>query len=552
MVEKLNGTPRKPLGQLLLKSGLVTPEDLQAALELARTSGQRLGEVLVEENLVSRDGIVSALSLQLDTPVIDVNGIRPQPSALKAVPRETALNYQVLPLLVEGNGLIVATPDLRGPEVVRELERQSHLRIRQVISLHSYLVEKIEEWYQEEPVAEAPGTKSASQGAWQVPIVRAVQRILEHAVRERATDIHIQPRASGVHVRLRINGSLKDWVSLPPGVHSNLVARLKALSNLNLEEKRRPQEGQFSSKLAGREVEFRVATIRTRWGEMATVHLTDKALSHLSLAQLGMSGPVLRAYKQALESPAGLVLVSGPADAGKTTTLYASLSEMEAQRGNIMTLEDPVEVSLEHINQVETNAQSGLSLASGLRSLLRLDPDVVMVGDLRDGETADVALQAAQGHLVLASIQAEDAVAALLRLVELGADPTLVSSAVLCSVSQRLVRRLCPYCRVLEAVPPSQGTAYSQEMGESRTSFYASRGCEVCSGSGFLGRTGVFELLPMTGGIRELLLRRASASEVRARAVQEGMIPLARDGLLKARDGTTSLAEVLRHVLPIK
>ena len=552
MVEKLNGTPRKPLGQLLLKSGLVTPEDLQAALELARTSGQRLGEVLVEENLVSRDGIVSALSLQLDTPVIDVNGIRPQPSALKAVPRETALNYQVLPLLVEGNGLIVATPDLRGPEVVRELERQSHLRIRQVISLHSYLVEKIEEWYQEEPVAEAPGTKSASQGAWQVPIVRAVQRILEHAVRERSTDIHIQPRPSGVHVRLRINGSLKDWVSLPPGVHSNLVARLKALSNLNLEEKRRPQEGQFSSKLAGREVEFRVATIRTRWGEMATVHLTDKALSHLSLAQLGMSGPVLRAYKQALESPAGLVLVSGPADAGKTTTLYASLSEMEAQRGNIMTLEDPVEVSLEHINQVETNAQSGLSLASGLRSLLRLDPDVVMVGDLRDGETADVALQAAQGHLVLASIQAEDAVAALLRLVELGADPTLVSSAVLCSVSQRLVRRLCPYCRVLEAVPPSQETAYSQEMGESRTSFYASRGCEVCSGSGFLGRTGVFELLPMTGGIRELLLRRASASEVRARAVQEGMIPLARDGLLKARDGTTSLAEVLRHVLPIK
>jgi len=375
--------------------------------------------------------------------------------------------------------------------------------------------------------------------------------IIEQAVRDRASDIHLEPEATYLRVRFRIDGILHDVLSLPLSAHAPLISRLKVLANMNIAERRRPQDGQFAKKVGDRDVDFRVATVETGRGEMMTLRVLDKRFSLIPLSELGMAPVPLELYRRMLETPLGMILVSGPTGCGKTTTLYASLQHLDAQALNIMTIEDPIEYHFDRINQIQVNPQVGITFASGLRAVLRLDPNVILVGEIRDRETASIAVEAAlTGHLVLTTIHANDAVSAILRLRELDVEPFLLSSVLVGSVAQRLVRRVCNHCRAPRPATPAEMALYVECLGEERTEFDYGAGCNFCAMTGYHGRIGVFEVLPVSDGIRSLLAADASIDRVREIAWKEGT-PLRTDGMLKVQAGITTPQEVMRNVFSL-
>jgi general secretion pathway protein E len=387
------------------------------------------------------------------------------------------------------------------------------------------------------------------------PVVRAVDMIVAQAVKERASDVHIIPRGDSVKVLYRIDGVLHEAVTLPLGVHAALVSRIKVLSNMNIAERRRPQDGQFSLKINDKdkeEVDFRVATAETHHGEMVAIRVLDKSGAVLQLTDIGLQPNPLQLFQTLLTSPFGMLLVSGPTGSGKTTSLYSALNQLIPLKRNILTIEDPIEYHFEEINQLQVNRQAGVTFAAGLRAIMRLDPDIILVGEIRDAETATTAVQAAlTGHLVLSSIHANDAAGSIIRLIDMGVEPFLVVSAVIGAVAQRLVRRVCPYCLTTAAVPPAEAMAYQNEMHEPHTEFQVGRGCNFCSHTGFRGRVGVFEVLAMNDQIRALVPKGATASEIRKEAISDGMIPMRHDGMLKAKDAITTPGEVVRNVFNI-
>ena len=348
-------------------------------------------------------------------------------------------------------------------------------------------------------------------------------------------------------MRYRIDGTLHDMLSLPLETASPLCSRIKILANMNIAEHHRPQDGQFSINAKGRLLDVRVGTMPTVYGEMVALRLLDKSRASLGLSELGFLPESLAKYQQMLSAPYGMILVSGPTGAGKTTTLYASINCLDHVGQNIITVEDPVEYRFKNINQVQVNPRAGLTFSSGLRSILRLDPDVILVGEIRDAETAEIAVQSAlTGHLVLSSIHANDAVGVIFRLLDLGVEPFMVSSGLIGVVAQRMVRRICPYCARRVEAPLAEQMAYQKETGEKRTKFLYGSGCKSCSHTGYEGRTGIFEILQMSDQLRMMLLNGATASELRAQAIKEGMIPLIRDGMFKVKEGITTPSEVLR------
>jgi type II secretory ATPase GspE/PulE/Tfp pilus assembly ATPase PilB-like protein len=562
---------RKDIGQVLVEGAFLKPQDLLRAQEKARDQGRKLLDVLLQDNLISAETLATVLSFQFNVPVIDLRQYEIEAQAVALVPEEVAREHRVLPLKVEGDVLTVAMEDPSDVGTLDTLAALSSKRLRVVIPLHGGVEEAIRTHYRlaqkiereisqvvAEPQAPAgprlvvsePGP--VGEAIAQAPIVRAVDMILTQAVKDRASDVHIEPEEDGIRVRYRIDGILHQVATLPMGTHSALISRIKVMANMNIAERRRPQDGQFSATIAERPIDFRVATAETAHGEMVVLRVLDKSLGLLQLSQVGMAPGVQESHRRILDSPFGMVLVSGPTGSGKTTTLYASIGELNPDERNIMTIEDPIEYHFKHINQIQVNRQAEITFAAGLRAIMRLDPDIMLVGEIRDRETATVAVQAAlTGHLVLTSIHANDAVAAIVRLIDLGVEPFLVTSAVIASVSQRLVRKVCPYCRTIEGVSAAEAAAYQQEMQEVRTDFYIGRGCNFCSRTGYLGRTGVFEMLPLTDPVRQLVNRQAPAAEIKAQAVREGMVTLRRDGMLKARDGITTPGEVLRHVFLI-
>jgi general secretion pathway protein E len=363
--------------------------------------------------------------------------------------------------------------------------------------------------------------------------------MLTQAVRDRASDIHIEPQEDCLLVRNRIDGVLHEAVRLPLGVHTAIMTRIKVLANLNIAERRRPQDGQFGTTINNKRIDFRVATVEGSHGEMGVLRVLDKSVLLIKLPELGMNPAVLQPFDKLLASPFGMILVSGPTGSGKTTTLYSALQKLDAKERNIMTIEDPIEYSFTGINQIQVNRQAGITFPVGLRAIMRLDPDVILVGEIRDTETATTAVQAAiTGHLVLSSIHANDAVSALIRLIDMGVEPFLVTSAVVGSLSQRLVRRVCPYCRHMMEVSPAEAMAYSTAMGEARDKFMVGRGCNFCSRSGFLGRVGVYELMTFSDNLRKMVMRGVSASELKEQAVSEGMIAMGKDGMQKSGTGS--------------
>jgi len=372
--------------------------------------------------------------------------------------------------------------------------------------------------------------------------------MIDEAVKARASDIHLQPQEDKLRVRYRIDGTLHDMLSLPLATATPLCSRIKILANMNIAEHRRPQDGQFSFNMKGRLLDIRVGTTPTVYGEMAALRLLDKSRANLALSELGFLPESLAKYEKMLKVPYGMILVSGPTGAGKTTTLYASVNCLDHVGQNIITIEDPVEYRFQSISQIQVNSRAGITFSSGLRSILRLDPDVILVGEIRDAETAKIAIQSAlTGHLVLSSIHANDATGAVFRLLDLDVEPFLISSSLICVVAQRMVRKICPDCAHPVDAPLIEEMAYSKEIGEQRSEFLYGKGCKSCANTGYRGRTGIFEIMCISDEMKMILLNDVTATQLRTQAIKEGMIPLMKNGMLKVKAGITTPSEVLRN-----
>jgi len=563
-------TPHR-LGSYLVSAGLISPADLATAIAISQREQKKLAEALVEAHLIAPETLLQALSNLLRLPVVDLQQRQPTAEALRLVPEALARRYTLLPLELQDRTLVVAMEDPQDLNAVEALRTATRRRIQPVLALAQTIRAAIDLHYRnlaeiEQQVrqvtaqvegATLPQARVTAEVVAQAPIVRTLELLIAQAVRDRASDIHIEPQRDHLRIRYRIDGILHEVMRLPLAIHGPLVTRIKVLADMNIAERRRPQDGQFSTSLEGQEVDVRVTTTETMTGEMAALRLLDKRLSFLQLSELGFRPQVLTQFTDLLRSPYGLILVAGPTGAGKTTTLYAAINQLNRHERNIMTIEDPVEFRFDGINQIQVNPQADITFATGLRAILRLDPDVILVGEVRDAETAQMAIQAAlTGHLVLTSIHANDAAGALLRMVDLKVEPFLLTTAAIAVVAQRLVRRVCPHCRVRRPATPEETAAYQEEMSgrpgeESQPTFWMGTGCQFCANTGYLGRMGVYELLTVSDKIRQLLLRRASAGEMRAQALQEGLVTLRRDGMLKVREGLTTPGEVLRNVFVI-
>lgn len=558
---------KKQIEQLLVEGAFITTEQLEAAREAAKQSKKDLRQVLIEKRLISQESLATVLSFQLNVPTVDLKQSNFQPAALALIPEDIARRNNIIPLTVEGDTLSVAMEDPSDLQLIDTLAVLTRKRIKPVIPLRGGVRDAINAQYKltsqidkevqqllspSHEGALADPSLAGADTITHAPIVRAVDMLLSQAVNDRASDIHIQPDEDGLKIRYRIDGVLHDVLSLPEEVQQAIVSRLKVMASLNIAERRRAQDGSFNASIDGKEIDFRVATVGTSWGESVVLRVLDKSFNLFSLPELGMSADILGTYEKCISSPFGILLISGPTGSGKTTTLYASLSKLNSTELNIMTIEDPIEYKFQGIRQIQVNRPANITFAAGLRASMRMDPDVILVGEIRDSETANTAITAAlTGHLVLTSIHANDAVGALVRLVDLGVEPFLVTSAVIATASQRLVRRVCPDCRELREASVPEIAAYQEVMGEERHEFYYGAGCNNCAFTGYRGRIAVFEVLPASDQIRSMIARRASSPEIKEQALKDGMITMLRDGMTKARDGLTNPGEVARHVFTI-
>ncbi|MFC2068597.1 GspE/PulE family protein [Chloroflexota bacterium] len=559
---------KKDIGELLVESAFIKPEDLEQANKTATVSNKKLTEVLLEQELINMDTLATILSLQFNVPAIDLTRFQIQPEAIALVPEQVAREYQLLPLSIDGDTLTVAMEDMENLSAIDNITSITNKRVKAVIPLGMSVNRAIEINYkltsqiekQIGSVIEAAEAKAkiepdsgfTTDAVKNAPIVQAIDMLLSQAVRDRASDIHLEPQEDSLRIRYRIDGVLHEVLKLPLGVHTALMTRLKVLANLNIAERRRPQDGQFSTTIGDRNIDFRVACIETDHGEMAVLRVLDKSMLLIKLEELGISPSVLEPFQKLIQAAFGMIMVSGPTGSGKTTTLYSSIGQLDSKQRNIMTIEDPIEYRFKDINQIQVNRQAGIEFAQGLRAIMRLDPDIILVGEIRDRETANTAVQAAlTGHLVLTSIHANDSSSAIIRLIDMGVEPFLVTSAVIGSLSQRLVRRVCPYCSTAKPASSSEVLAYQREMGESKAEFLYGRGCNFCSHTGYLGRIGVYELITATEPIRQLIMKETSASELKKKALEEGLITMQHDGMVKVRDGLTTTSEVIRNVYSI-
>lgn len=483
-----------------------------------------------------------------------------RPEALRLIPESTARKFTVIPInILDNNILEVAMVNPSDIVTIQVLEHQSRMRIKAVPAEKKDIQDAIDFNYKgfgqiAEQIARIDVGTDANAGVDLVaatahaPVASALNLIVEEAVKARASDIHIEPEEKRLRVRYRIDGVLHEVMSLPIKIHPPLASRVKVMSDLNIADHLRPQDGQFSTEVKGKQIDVRVATSPTVHGETVVMRLLDKSVAVMDLSQLGFSPEAMAKYQKMLTVPFGMILISGPTGSGKTTTLYASVNTLDKVTRNIITVEDPVEYRFENIKQIQVNPKAGLTFAGVLRSMMRLDPDVILVGEIRDGETATIAVKSAlTGHLVLSSIHANDAIGVIYRLLDLGVEPFLVASVVTGSVAQRMLRRVCLNCSTEVKPSAAEQAAYLSATGEELESFLSGSGCDLCSYSGFRGRMGLFEVLSMSDDLRAMVLKGATLAEVRQQAVEEGMDTLLKDGMLKVKQGMTTISEVLRN-----
>ena len=545
------------LGDMLVLSGTITDEQLQAALQEQKSSGKKLGEVLVGNKYITEQKLLEALASQFKLQLYSLSRYRPMPEALRMIPQSIAKRLQILPLAIEdGNTLLVAMADPLDVLAQDEIKMVSGMEIRVGLVSQGELERNIERLYsmqeslaganlefedssQEMDLQQAMSLTSPDDA----PVIQVVNNIIEQAIRERASDIHIEPFERSTRVRYRIDGQLFNAVDFQKNLHPAVSSRLKIMSGMDISEKRKPQDGRILIKILGRRVDLRISSLPTIYGEKIVIRILDQENAMVGLKKLGLEDDDKQKLDYICEAPYGIVLVTGPTGSGKSTTLYSVLEQINKPEVNIVTVEDPVEYTLFGIAQVQVNERAGLTFNSTLRSILRQDPDKIMVGEIRDGETAQLAIRAAlTGHFVLSTLHTNDAPSASIRLVDMDIPPFLVASSLLAVIAQRLVRTLCPLCKEGYTLPEP----VCKSLGiPPATGAYRPVGCNECRGTGYKGRTAIFEIMLLTETIRELIVNGSSADIIRKEAIRLGMKTLREAGIQKIVSGIASVEDVL-------
>jgi type IV pilus assembly protein PilB len=552
------------LGEQLIGSHLITEEQLDKALAMQRDAGGRLGEVLVSIGALSEQSLAHALAAFFGYEVANLRRDIINPNILTLISEVVARENMAFPVRLQDDDVLSVAVAEPSDELRNLLSRASGKSVQLVIAPLGDIRWAIDSNYHalgnvdklvkafESVEGSRKRTSDSSEPeivADDAPVVQVVDRILTQAMRDRTSDVHIEPSDDIVRVRFRIDGALKEVLTLPASIGPGLVSRIKIMANMNIVERRRPQDGQLTIVIDGKEVDVRVATTATIMGESCVMRILDKTRSVLRLDDLGMPAATHEAYSKIVRSPFGMVLCAGPTGSGKTTTLYATLSEVNNPTINVMTIEDPVEYIFPTINQIQTNEQAGLTFATGLRSILRQDPDVILVGEIRDVETTRVAVQSAlTGHFVVSSLHATDSVSALHRFLDMGIESFLIASSVLAVVGQRLLRRICPSCRASYTPTDEEMIFYEEAGGPAKTTFFQGTGCNYCANTGYKDRIGVYELLVMTPELRRLIVGWATQEELRNMAVKQGMSTLRQEAINLVAQDVTSIAEVIRSM----
>src|SRR6266850_2560764 len=556
------GSPPRLLGEILVAEGLTTADAVNRALARQRTSGELIGQALVALGAVNEEDVARALAVQQDLPYVWREELPSTVPVLKNVSAKYLRQYRVCPITVEGGVLTVAAADPLNTIVVDDLRQATGMTVKFVASSATGILETIDRNYDGanasalQRIVEGMDEEGGPDGdedvnhlrdmAFEAPVVRLVNLLVENAITAEASDIHIEPFEDTLRIRYRIDGILYDQEAPPRRLQAAVTSRIKLMAEMNIAERRLPQDGRIRVTLHNRRVDIRVSTIPTVHGESIVMRLLDRASVFLPLEKLGFGADTLKHFEALIHRPHGILLVTGPTGSGKTTTLYAALEKINSPDRKILTVEDPVEYQLKGVNQIPVKPKIGLSFATGLRHIVRQDPDVILVGEIRDLETVDIAIQAAlTGHMVFSTLHTNDAPGAIPRLQDMGAEPYLIASVLEGVLAQRLVRRICQACRAPETPSAADIEALGVEAPPGVT-LYRGLGCDECRNTGYRGRTAIYELFTITEGVRSLILRRASSREIRRLAVEAGMTTLRMDGWSRACEGVTTVEEVLR------
>jgi type IV pilus assembly protein PilB len=562
---KLDPQATERMQRALVQRNLLSQAQIDEVMA-ANPAGEDLGELLVNLGMLNEHNLTEVRSEITGLSIVDLGQTIPEADAMALIPDAMAREHFVIPIANDENGLTVAAADRPSPELMNLLSQTAGQTIRPVLAPLSEIRKVIDSNYRAiggldhlvrafesvEETRKRPVTTTggiAEPVADDAPVVQVVGRILTQAMRDRASDVHVEPSEAGVRVRYRIDGALKEVLTLPASMGVGLVSRIKIMAGMNIVERRRPQDGQLRTDIDGKEVDVRVSTLATIWGEKCVMRVLDRTRSVISLHDLGMPTDSAETYTSFVRAPFGMVLCAGPTGSGKTTTLYATLNEISDPTRNVMTVEDPVEYVFPSINQIQTNEQAGLTFASGLRSILRQDPDVILVGEIRDVETARIGVQSAlTGHLVLSSLHATDSVSALHRFLDMGIESFLVASSIIGIVGQRLVRRICPSCKAAYTLTAEERSFYEESGGPEKSEFLRGEGCNFCSGTGYQGRIGVYELLRITPEIKRLVVGWATQDELRRLAERQGMRSLREEAINLVAQDVTTVSEVIRSI----
>jgi len=560
-------TLKEEIIQVLLESKQITKEQLDEAISLQKKTKSSLKKILLEKKLIDEEALLSLLSQKLSIPFLHINRYKLNKEIIKIIPEEIARRYNIIPISQMGNSITVALSDPLDIFLIDDLRILTGCDIDIVLSPQQEIEKALDTYYKKDlsqiesfleketateltsglevEITETIELSEVIKESQKPPIVQLVDLLLTLALKKRASDIHIEPTPNGLRVRYRIDGVLYDILNIPKAKQNAVLARLKIISNLDITENRLPQDGRFKVRLDSREIDFRVSALPISFGQKFVLRALDKSNLSIGLDKLGFSEQPLKLFKEAIARPFGMILVTGPTGSGKSTTLYSILNKLNTPNLNIITIEDPVEYEIEGITQIQVKPEIGLTFASGLRALLRQSPDVIMIGEIRDGETADTAVKAAlTGQLILSTLHTNDASSSITRLIDMGVEPFLVASSLIMVCAQRLCRCICMRCKEEDKI--------SDEILETigfkeRITFYKGRGCSYCNGSGYYGRTAILEVLMIDDHIREMIIQKKSCDEIKEYAIKElGMLTLRDDAFLKVKQGLITLEEAIR------
>jgi type IV pilus assembly protein PilB len=557
---------QKKIGALLLEKGYITESQLKSAMDIQARTGTKLGSILVEAGIITEDRLVEVVSQRLNIPKLNLNSLVINPQVISSIPVDVARRYLILPVFKMGNNLTVAMVDPLNAIALDEIRYLTKCVVKRAVVGEKEIKEAIDRYYSvadsvrdiigkdvEEISQPDKGKLPDELAGADSTVVRLVNLILTRAVQDGASDVHFEPDETQLRIRYRVNGVMREEAAPPKKLQAEIISRLKIASELDVSEKRLPQDGRMSLPVGSNVVDLRVSTLPTIHGEKVVIRILDRRSLRAGLGELGMREPLSGAWKNHIRRPEGLILISGPTSSGKTSTLYASLQEINSIEKNIITVEDPVEFSLRIINQVQINEKAGLTFASALRSILRQNPDIIMIGEIRDSETAAIAVRAAlTGHLVFSTIHTNDSVAAVTRLIDMGIERFMVASALEAVLAQRLVRTICTDCKEPTTVSPAVRERIIPLLDTENMQFFHGAGCMRCRGTGFAGQTGIYELVGINDHIREMILNHQSEGAIAAEAYLHGYRPLFEAGCRLISEGVTTIDEVLRVTSPVE